>query len=38
MVKWTKPEVKSYEEAELLRKMAVKAQTAHADGHTNTGF
>lgn len=29
---WTKPEVKTYDEVELLEKMAAKAQT-HEDGH-----
>ena len=35
MKKWIKPAVASYEEAELMKKLAAKAQT-HGDGHGHT--
>jgi hypothetical protein len=33
---WTKPKVASYKEADLLAKLAAKAQT-HGDGHQDVG-
>jgi hypothetical protein len=34
-MEWKKPEVVTYEETELARKLAAKAAT-HGDGHLNT--